>query len=209
MTFTAIICSSCYALSFPHPLLPCWREFLLFGGQPPTPVHVSRLLSPPHLPSVVVWVSTWLAMYNERIMDETQRSFAGILRLLYMVAWTHHGPKSFFTYLGLIITGAPSPGYAPAGYPPCNCSGQGPRKGREQARRAPSSPPERAPTRHCVNAVQEAWLPLISRCGIRTRFWAAFTAAPTLQPEQPRQFSAFRISGPISMFNYSYNTAVI
>lgn len=165
MTFTAIICSSCYALAFPHPLLSCWREFLLFGGQPPTPVHVSCLLSPPHLPSVVVWVSTWLAMYNESITDETQHSFSGILRLLYTVAWTHHGPKSSFTYLGLIITGAPSPGYAPAGYPPWTCSGQGPRKGREQARRAPSSPPERAPPRHCVNTVQEVSCPSSAAAG--------------------------------------------
>ena len=120
-----------------------------------------------------------------------------------------HGPKSCFTYLGVISAGAPSPGHNPAWYRPCNCSRQGPRKGkntgREQAWHAPPWPPMRS----CINTVQEAWLSPASCCGIRTHLQAAFPTAPMPQPEQPNQFSTFCISGPISIFNYSYKTAVI
>lgn len=64
------------------------------------------------------------------------------------------------------------------------------------------------PTRLCVNAVLEGSLSPPAAVGSGPLSKLLFHCSPP-QPEQLRQFSAFHISGPVSIFNYSYKTAVI
>lgn len=108
--FTAIICTSCYAPAFPHSLLSCWKKSDLFGRCPPLPVWASCLH--PICLQLRLKSRTWLAMENERIMDEVQQFH----KAAFQACWNHmalhilfHLPRK--NHCGGITAAAPSPGF--------------------------------------------------------------------------------------------------
>lgn len=96
----------------------------------------------------------------------------------------------------------------PAEHRPCSSQGPGKAKTRQRTSTAGSLLTTQETTRLRVNTVLEASLPPSAAVGSGPLSKPLCHCSPS-QPEQLRQFSAFCISGPTSIFNYSYKTAVI
>lgn len=111
------------------------------------------------------------------------------------------------TYLGKIMGGitaaAPSPGLVSQLRSPQLCSG--PRQGKNKAEKEPSRLPLSTHSTH-----GQGWSPPAPAAAVGS---GPLSKPPShcspSQPQQLRQFRAFHISGPVSVFNYSYKTAVI
>lgn len=197
--FTAIICTSCYAPAFPHSLLSCWKECELFGRCPPLPVWASCL--PPICCSSLDFTCNVKWKNNGWNTVDSWSSFSGVLE-------SHSLTHPVLPAWGKSLQQLPALGLSPSWASPQFCSG--PRKGKTKAENKHSRLPldHRRPTRLCVYPMLEACLPPSAPVGSGPHSKPFFHCSPS-HPEQLRQFSAFHISGPVSIFNYSYKTAVI